>query len=178
MGSSLRKGGVPLKLFLALFLLALVGLGGWYFYCVNPVMDDFQAAVNSGKAEALTPFLDVPALKKNAGDYVKLRYNKTDNPSANLGPDQIQSLVDAFVTPQNIILIMKGVYLEPGMNPPDTVDDKAPHPVDKHYTGPDVFAIDIYKTQVQTPDNKLTLVFQRMGWFGWKLSAFGFAWGG
>ncbi len=167
-----------MKLFLALFLLAVGGLVGWYFYCVNPVMDDFQAAVDSGKPETLSPFMDIPALKKNAGDFVKLRFNKTDNPSGNLGPDQIQSIVDSYVTPNNILLIMKGVYLEPGMNPPDSTDDKTPHPIDKHFTGPDVYAIDIYKTQVQTPDNKLTLIFQRDGWFGWKLSGYGFSWGG
>lgn len=167
-----------MKIFLVAFLMVVSALVGWYFYCVNPAMDDFQAAVASGKPEAIAPFMDVSALKKNAGDYVKLRYNKTDNPSGNLGPDQVQALVNAYVTPQNVLLIMKGVYLEPGMTPPETVDDKTPHPMDKHFAGPDVYAIDIYKTQVQTPDNKLTLLFDRDGWFGWKLSAFGFSWGG
>jgi hypothetical protein len=165
-----------MKLFLALFLLAVAGVVGWYAYCPNPVMDDFQAAVDSGKAESLAPFLDVPALKKNVSDFAKLRYNRADTPSANLTPDQIQAIVDSFVTPDNILLIMKGIPIEPGSAPPAVTDDKTPHPVEKHYETPDVYAIDIYKTQVETPDNKVSLLFERDGWFDWKLAAFRFSW--
>ncbi len=165
-----------MKVFLVVFVLAVSGVVGWYFYCVNPAMDDFQAAALSGKADIVATYMDVPTLKKNATDFVKLRFNKPDTPSADLDPEQIKAIVDSFVTPQNVILMMKGVYLEPGMTPPETVDDKAPHPMEKHFNGPDVYAIDIYKTPVMTPDNRLTLAFRRDGWFGWKLAAFGYAW--
>ena len=168
-----------MKWFLVLVVLAVVGLAGWYGYCVFPVMDDFQAAVDSGKPEALQPFLDIPALKKNVSDYTKLRYNRTDNPAGNMSPDEIQGIVDSFVTPKTIQLVMKCVKVEPGSNEPDTVPTGAPpFAIEKHYETPDVYAIDAYLSQVQTPDNRVTLLFQRDGWFGWKLTAFRFAWNG
>jgi hypothetical protein len=167
-----------MKLFLVLFVLAVAGAVGWYFYCVNPVIQDFQAAVDSGKPEAITPFLDIPSLKKNVTDYVKLRYNQPDRPAADLTPDQAQAMVDSFVTPENIVLLMKGVKLEPGAAPPTATDDKASHPVEKHYLSPDAYAIDIYLSQVQTDDNKVSLIFQRVGALDWKLMGFKFSWGG
>ena len=167
-----------MKLFLVVFLLAVVGLAGWYGYCPNSVMDDFQAAVDSGKAEALVPFLNVPSLKKNVTDYVKLRFNQADKPAADLTPEQVQVIVDSYVTPANILLIMKGVKLEPGSGEPVVPDDKTPHPVEKHYVSPDVYAIDVYLNKVQSDDNKISLLFQREGWFDWKLAAFRFSWSG
>jgi hypothetical protein len=168
-----------MKWFLALFILAVAGLVGWYGYCPYPLLDQFQAAVDSGKPEAVQPFLDISSLKKNVSDYVKLRYNRTDNPSANLSPDQVQSITDSFVTPQSIFLMMKGVKLEPGNTLPDSVPQgPCPFPIDKHYETPDVFAIDIYLSQVQTPDNKMSILFERNGWFDWKVAGFRFAWSG
>ncbi|HJT24865.1 MAG TPA: hypothetical protein VJ873_09825, partial [bacterium] len=137
-----------MKLFLALVVLAVVGVAGWYGYCVNPFLDQFQAAVNSGKPEAIQPFMDVPSLKKNVGDFVKLRYNRADNPSANLSPDQVNSIVDSYVTPGTVALLMKGVKWEPGSAPPDNVPQgPSPFPIDKHYESPDVYAIDVYLSQ-------------------------------
>lgn len=142
-------------------------------------MDQFQAAVNSGKPEAIQPFMDMDSLKKNVSDFVKLRYNRADNPSANLSPDQVQSITDSFVTPKTILLLMKGVKLAPGDNLPDTVPDGAcPYPIDKHYESPQVYAIDIFQSKVQTPDNKISLLFERDGWFDWKLAGFRFSWSG
>jgi hypothetical protein len=165
-----------MKVFIAIVVLAVVGLVGWYAYCPFPVMDDFQAAVDSGKPEALTPFIDMPALKKNITEFVTARFNQTNNPSGNLSPDQIQSIVDGFTTPANLLLILKGVKVEPGRALPDVVDDKTPHPVEKHYETPGVYAIDVYLSQVQTQDNKVSLLFVRDGWFDWKLSAIRFSW--
>lgn len=167
-----------MKFILALFLLIMVGLVGWYGYCVRPVIDDFQTAVESGKPEALLPFMDIPSLKRNVLDYVKLRYNQPGNPSANLSPEAVQAIADSFVTPANILLMMKGIKMEPGSNLslPDT-PPPAP-PIEKHYQSPDVYAVDIFLSPVKTPDNKMTLLFERDGWFGWKLEAFGFAWNG
>ena len=168
-----------MKWFLALIVLSVAGLAGWYGYCVYPFLDQFQAALDSGKPEAIQPFLDVPSLKKNVADYAKLRYNHADNPSADLSPDQVQSIVDAFVTPKTILLMMKGVKLEPGNNLPDTLPEgPSPYPIDKHYMSPDVYAIDIYLSQAQTPDNKMSFLFERDGWFDWKLAGFRFSWGG
>ncbi len=168
-----------MKWFLAIFVLAVAGLAGWFGYCPIPILDQFQAAVDSGKPEAVQPFMDVPSLKKNVADYVKLRYNHADNPSADLSPDQVDSIVNSFVTPNTILLMMKGVKLEPGNTLPDTVPEGPdPFPVDKHYQSPDIYAIDIYLSQVQTPDNKMTIFFERNGWFDWKLAGLRFSWGG
>jgi len=168
-----------MKLFLVLVILVVVGSVGWYGYCVVPVMDDFQAAVDSGKPESIQPFLDIPSLKKNVTDYTKLRYNRTDNPSANLSPDAIQAIVDPFVTPKTIQLAMKCVKVEPGTQQPETVPaGPPPFTIEKHYETPGVYAIDIYLSAVQTPDNRITLLFVRDGWFDWKLAAFRFAWNG
>lgn len=166
-----------MKFFLALVVLASVGLVGWYGYCVNPVMDRFQSAVDSGKPDAVLPFLDMAALKKNVGDFVKLRYSRPDNPAANLSPDAIQQIVDSYVTPANIILFMKGVEFQPGQNPPDLSGSAPkPLPIEMHYESPQVYAVDIYLSQVKTPDNRFSLLFARDGWFDWKLSALRFSW--
>jgi hypothetical protein len=170
---------MKIKLFLAFVVLALVGAAGWYGYCPDPFMDDFQAAVDSGKPENIQPFLDVPSLKNNVGDYVKLRYNRPETPSANLSPEAVQAMVDSFVTPKTIQLMMKGVKLEPGATQPDTVpESKSAFPIEKHYESPGVYAIDIYLSTVETPDNRMSLLFERDGWFDWKLAAFRFSWGG
>ena len=141
-------------------------------------MDDFQAQVDGGKTDALAPFLDTDALKKNVVEFLKLRFNSSNNPASNLTPEQMQATADSFVTRDNILLMMKGAYMEPGTTVPTATDDKTPHPVEKHYETPGVYAVDIYKSQVETPDNKLSLLFVRDGWFGWKLSAFRFSWSG
>ena len=168
-----------MKLFIALLVLGVLGIAGWYGYCPYPFMDDFQAAVDSGKPENIQPFLDMDSLKKNVGEFVKLRYNRADNPSANLTPDAVQAIVDSFVTPHTVQLMMKGVKLEPGDTLPDTLPDgSAPFPIEKHCETPDVYAIDVYLSQVMTPDNRMSLLFERDGWFGWKLAAFRFSWGG
>jgi hypothetical protein len=167
---------MKLKLFLALFVLGVLGIAGWYGYCPYPLMDDFQAAVDSGKPENIQPFLDMDSLKKNVGEFVKLRYNRADNPAANLSPDAVQAIVDSFVTPQNILFMMKGVKMEPGSVIPDNAADAKPtFPIDKHYESPDVYTIDIYLSQVMTPDNRMSLLFERDGWFDWKLAAFRFS---
>jgi hypothetical protein len=165
-----------MKIFLAIFVLAVVGGVGWYFYCPTPVMEDFQAAVDSGKPEAITAFMDIPALKKNVAEFVHARYDQKDNPAGNPTPEQVQAMVDEFVTPANILLLMKGVKVEPGRGAPPPTDDKTPHPIVKHLEGPDVYAIDIFLSQVQSPDNMMTLLFERDGWFNWKLAAFRFSW--
>ena len=110
-------------------------------------------------------------------EYVQVRFNRPDNPSANLTPEAVQAIVDSFVTPKTIQFWMKCVKLEPGANAPDTLPaGPAPFPIDRHYESPDVYAIDIYLSQVQTPDNRMTLLFERDGWFGWKMTAIRFSW--
>jgi hypothetical protein len=164
-----------MKLFLALFLLVVAAGVGWYFYSVNPVIDDFQAAVATGKPDAVSPFMDVPSLKKCVADFVHHRFDQKDNPAMNPTADQVQSIVDQFVTPQTVMLMMKGIKVEPGKGP-DPVDNSVPHPIVKHFESPDVYAVDVFLSQVQTPDNMVSLLFERQGWFGWKLSAFRFSW--
>ena len=168
-----------MKWFLAVVVLAVIGLAGWYGYCPYPLLDRFQAAVDSGKPEAVQPFMDIPALKKIVGDYVKRRYDRPDNPSADLTPDQVGAIVDSFVTPQTLLAMMKGVRVEPGGALPDKIPEGAPpYPIDRHYESPDIFAIDIYLSQVQTPDNKMSIFFGRNGWFDWKITGLQFSWGG
>ncbi len=168
-----------MKLFLGAFLLAVAGLVGWYCYCPIPVIDQFLAAVASGKPEAVQPFMDVASLQQNVAEYVRLRYNQAGNPSTNLSPDQVDSITDSFVAPKTILLMMKGVKLEPGNALPDSLPDgPSPYPIDRHYESPEVYAIDIYLSGAQTPDNKMSLLFERNGWFDWKLAAFRFSWSG
>ncbi len=163
-----------MKKFLALVVVAAVGLGAWYFYCVGPVMDQFQAAIDSGKPEAVAPFMDMAALKENVSKFAVLRYSRPDVPGSSLTDDQVKDVVDSFVTPENVLLIMKGAKIEPGSL--GGTPDNNPHPIEKHYEGPDYYDIDVYLSVVQTPDNRVTLIFARKGWFDWKLSKFVFSW--
>ena len=165
-----------MKLFLALFILAVAGFAGWYIYCPTPVIQDFQAAVNSGKADAVKPFLDMAELKKNTADFVRVRYSRTDIPNGQIPEDQVDQIVDSFLTPENIILMMKGVKVVPGTAPVGDPGDPKEHPIDCHYQSPDVESIDVYLSHVQTPDNRVSLLFEREGWFDWKLGAFRFSW--
>jgi hypothetical protein len=158
------------------FLFAVAGVVGWYIYCPNPVMKDFHAAVDSGKPEAITSFLDMAALKRGTSDFVKARYSRPDVPGGDLKPEEIQAIVDGFLTPANIILLMKGVKLSPGSAASGPPDDPKNHPIEEHYESPQVYAIDIYLSPVQTPDNKVSLLFERDGWFDWKLAFIRFSW--
>jgi hypothetical protein len=163
-----------MKWFLGFVVVAVAGLVACYFYCVNPVMDQFQAAIDSGKPERVAPFMDVAALKDNTVKFTVLRYSRPDVPGSSLTGDQVKDVVDAFVTPENVLLIMKGAKIEPGSL--GGTPDANPHPLDKHYEGPDYCDIDVYYSAIQTPDNRVTLVFARNGWFNWKLSKFVFSW--
>ena len=163
-----------MKIFLALFLAAVAGVVGWYFYSPTPIVQQFQAAVATGNPKAVEPFMDVPALKSNVAKFLKERYNHEGAPSP-LSDEQIQQMVDDFVTPDNILLMMKGHKLEPG-NSAAPFNDQTPHPVLPHYESPDVYAVDVYLSQVQTPDNKMSLFFGRKGWFDWKLQGYRFSW--
>ena|SRR5579872_1107086 len=168
-----------MKLILALFGLALAGLAGWFIYSPNPVMKDFQAAVDSGKPEAVAPFLDVPSLKKDVAYYLDQRFNHTGVAGVTMTSEQIQTFTDSFVTPDNILLLMKGVKLEPGSAPPPlNPDDKTPHPIEKHYESVNLYSIDIFLTQVEADDNKVSLLFHRDGAFDWKLAGLRFSWPG
>lgn len=165
------------KVIAGLMILAALGVTGWYFYTAIPAANDFEAAAASGNGDAVMSFVDVPVLKEDIAKYVRAKFDQPDNPAADLTPDAVKGIVDAFVTPANIILLMKGVKFTPGMAVPDAPDPKAPPmPIDQHYAAPDQYAIDVYFSQVQTPDNKVLLMFEREGWFDWKLSAIRFGW--
>ena len=167
-----------MKLVVALLVLVVAGLAGYYIYSPNPVMTDFQTAVDSGKPEAVAPFLDTPSLKKDVAQYIDLRFNHTGIAGVTISGEQIQTLTDAFVTPANIIQMMKGVKLEPGSAPPPATDDKSPHEMEKHYESVNVYTIDVYLTQAKSDDNKISLLFHRDGAFDWKLGALRFSWPG
>jgi hypothetical protein len=110
---------------------------------------------------------------------IDLRFNHTGIAGVTISGEQILALTDAFVTPANIIQLMKGVKLEPGSAPPVlNPDDKTPHPVEKHYESVNVYAVDIFLTQVEADDNKVSLLFRRDGAFDWKLAALRFSWPG
>ena len=165
-----------MKLVIGLFVLIIAGLAGWTIYSPNPVMSDFQTAVDSGKPEAVAPFLDIPSLKKDVAQYIDLRFNHTGIAGVTISGEQIQTLTDSFVTPANMVLLMKGVKLEPGSAPPTVTEDKPPHAMEKHYESVNVYAVDIYLTQVEADDNKVSLLFHRDGAFDWKLAALRFSW--
>ncbi len=162
--------------FVIAVILVVAGVVGWYIYCPQPVMKDFHAAVDSGKPEAILPFLDMPSLKKSTYDFVKARYSRPDVPGGEMKPEDIQAIVDSFLTPANVILLMKGAKISPGSAAAGPPDDPKNHPIDEHYQSPQVYSIDVYLSPVLTPDNKVSFLFERDGWFDWKLAAFRFSW--
>lgn len=164
----LIAGGVISALFLALYF-------GSPYWAVHK----FQAAIQSGDADALETRVDFPVVRENLKSQLTAKLveeysndpEMADNPFAGLGmlmaPSVVNSMVDAFVTPDGLARLVKtgNANIKSASN---TVVTEQPKPDASYdYSGLDRFRVTLHAKD-QT-DAKVGLLLERRGLFSWKM---------
>lgn len=176
-----------------LFALVAVAFAGWYYATPYLAFNGMKEAADKGDAQALSAYVDYPALRDNLKASLKGRTGGGDrqpgegNPIAAFGARllgaAIDTVVDAMVTPDALALLLRGEKPAAGEAPrrppatqpppssPDNEEKKAERQtiVDKGYTGWNRFTVRAYKKD--SPQRQVVLDFERRGLAGWQLVA-------
>ena len=165
---------------------AVLLFGIWFYFTPFFVVDRMKQAVDRNDPVAMSECIDFPAVKESVKMYLsaemgkKMREQKPDNPFEALGymlaNSMIGTVVDAFVTPQNLALMMSGIIPDnngnhgdgsPGATSGnDGLDRKL------SYDGFNTFNVAIKRKS--DAGGPIVLRFRRDGLFGWKMSAIRF----
>jgi hypothetical protein len=175
----------------AAVLLALVVVFGiWFYFRPHLAVRAMRAAAEARDAPALSGYINFPAVKEslkasfNARLASELMKEQKDNPVAALGAAfaavLIGPMIDAFVTPESLAMMMKGekLALPQERRPASTTrattgtssaaSDSEAETI-MSYESFDRFVVTVRKRG--SPDEPVALVFTRDGLFSWKLSA-------
>ncbi len=164
----------------------LLLFGVWFYFTPYLVVDRMKKAVEQNDAATMSECIDLPSVKESVKMYLssemgkKMREEKSDNPFEALGymlaNAMIGPVVDAFVTPQNMAMMMSGMVPDKSSitegaaawsSPGDEALDRK-----LSYDGFDKFTVAV-KRKGDAGD-PVVLVFKRDGLFGWKMSAIKF----
>lgn len=175
-------------------LLAIV-FAGWYYATPYIAFNGMKAAADKGDAQALSAYVDYPALRENLKSSLKGRVGGGDDQSGGSNPfavfgarilgAAIDTAVDAMVTPDALALLLRGEKPATGKAPRG--DSPAPSPaspangekpqkngerqtvVEKGYAGWNRFTVRAYKKD--SPQRQVVLDFERRGLANWQLVA-------
>lgn len=171
------------KLIIIIAVLAVFGFGGYFFASPYLAVYTVRNAIEQGDAEKLSDYVDYPLLRESMKAELNKKLTKDDD---GLG-DKIGSymasaladgLVDAMVTPKGLKAILAsqgGSDDEPVEKKPDKEEkpkEKSDKPKKKAlemgYRDMNTFAVDILTKRGNV---SATLLINRVGLFGWKLTA-------
>lgn len=193
MGKKARGGCI-----IPLGLLAIGAVG--FYFTPHVAIYNMGKALEQGDAEALSQYVNYPSLreslKSNLNTIMLREVSQSRNPlkamGAVFGTVLINPIVDTFVTPEGLSLMMKGEQPEldsaspktsrPARTPPSPED---PAQSNQKPDGPkqktsmfykDINHFSISTQNVETAENRepekpFELIFERDGLMGWKLSA-------
>lgn len=174
------KKGMKITLAVVGVLLAL----GYYLASPLLAVASLRKAAQAGNAEAITEQVDFPSVKESLkGQFndilSKEMAQKPEDPFGKIGAAFASALigpmVDAYITPENMALVIKGekMDLKPGFDKDPAPD--APPPSDPmihtRYETKDRFVVDLLSVANDGAQKTMGLVFRREGFFGWKLSS-------
>jgi hypothetical protein len=168
----------------------VIALGGIAFYC-TPYMTyrNIRIAAENNDAKALSEYIDFPAVKKSLKENFKAKVEVTEKKEgdkfagmgAAIASAFINPLVDAFVTPETISMMMKGNM--PSLTKKERHAEKKSEPAGEKKNnhdagGPEImtyydslnkFVVEIKKKGAGK--EPIALIFKRNRLIYWKLSA-------
>jgi hypothetical protein len=174
----MRRG---IKIGVSAALLAVIG--GWYYYTPYLAANNMRIAAENKDAVALSRYINFPSVRESlkatlrAKMLSEMAQKEDQNPFAALGAAfgvaLVGPMVDAMVTPEALVMMMKGENpsLEKSEPPPDPTSggSKSDTETSMVYESFDQFVVRTKKRG--TTEEPVVLVFQREGLISWKLSA-------
>jgi hypothetical protein len=153
--------------------------GVWFFFTPHIAVSNMRSAAESGNTSVFNDYIDYPALKENIKGTMNAKLlkstsdSKARNPLGDLGTAFVSAmmgqLVDAFITPESVALMMKGESPKlPGGSAKKTTQEVAPL-VEMKYESFNRFVL--LASKPDTKGEPIGLVFHRSGFIFWKLSA-------
>lgn len=168
--------GTKIKLSIAS---AFVIFSTWFYFAPYLAVSGMKSAAEAKDAVKLSDYVNFPALKESlkasfnaklTSDVVK---EKDGNPFAALGATLaaafINQMIDAFVTPESLAMMMRGDKPQSAKNIEKTKFLDSNVDTSMTYESFDRFVVTVKKKG--TTEEPLGLVFNRDGMFSWKLSA-------
>jgi Protein of unknown function (DUF2939) len=171
-------------------LILFIAAGVWFYFAPHLVLRDMHAAVQAKDAAKLSGHVNFAALKDSVKTSLNAKlFSSTpdkDNPLTALGAAMagaiINPAVDALVTPESVAKMMQGHKPKPSApapapDPNAPTDPAAAKSDTEQHMGYESFDRFVVTTKRKnSTEEPLALVFQRDGWFGWKLSAVRLPW--
>ena len=187
--------------------IAIVAFGAWFYFLPYIAFSGMKSAIDARDASRLAGYVNFPALKDSikAGLSARIAARVSDTREkslfgalgAALAGVFVDPLVDAFVTPESLAMILKAEMPKPAPPPARQPPPSAPAPPASPPSAPappasppppesatpteskreqsmsyesfDRFVVSVKKKG--STDQPFSLVFTREGWFSWKLSA-------
>ena len=175
--------------------IAIVAFGAWFYFLPYIAFSGMKSAIDARDASRLAGYVNFPALKDSIkadlSARIAARVSDTREKSlfgalgAALAGVFVDPLVDAFVTPESLAMILKAEMPKPApparQPPPSAPAPPASSPPESatpteskreqsmSYESFDRFVVSVKKKG--STDQPFSLVFTREGWFSWKLSA-------
>ena len=183
--------------------IAIVAFGAWFYFLPHIAFSGMKSAIDARDASRLAGYVNFPALKDSIkadlSARIAARVSDTREKSlfgvlgAALAGVFIDPLVDAFVTPESLAMILEADMPKPAPPPARQPPPSAPAPPSTpapptspppaestmpseskreqsmSYESVNRFVVSVKKKG--GADQPFSLVFTREGWFSWKLSA-------
>jgi hypothetical protein len=161
-------------------IVALIAIGTWVYFTPHLALRSMRSAAEAGDGAALSGYVDFPAvresLKTTVNGKVASVAQGTNSPLALFGAAFASALVspmiDAFVTPESLALILNGVKPEPGGSVRVALPAEKDVETTERYGDLSTFLVTV-KTKGSTGE-PIGLVLRRSGLVFWKLSALTF----
>jgi hypothetical protein len=159
-------------------LLVVALLGTWLFFTPHLTVNSMKSAADAGDANKLASYVDFPSVKESLKTSIGAKISEAtkdqqDNPFAFLGAAMavaiINPLIDTFVTPSSLSMMMKGE--KPSLEGKQARNSKSQSDTDvsMSYDGMNRFIVTVKK---KNEDGKpLQLIYNRDGFFSWRLTA-------
>lgn len=159
-------------------LLVVALLGTWLFFTPHLTVNSMKSAADVGDANTLANYVDFPAVKESIKRSIGAKISEAtkdqqDNPFAFLGAAMalaiINPLIDTFVSPSGLSMIMKGE--KPSLEGKQARNSKSQSDADisMSYDGMNRFIVTI--TKRNEGEKPLRLIYNREGLFSWRLTA-------
>lgn len=169
------------KLALSGLILSILGIG--FYFTPHLAVYNMKKAAENKDADALSSYVDYVSLKeslkanfnaKMASEVIK---NQTENPfgafGAALAAALINPMIDAFVTPESLAMLMKGNKPEldksSGESTNKAKSDETDNETSMLYKGLNRFVVKVKKKG--NTEDPVEFIFKRDGFISWKLTS-------
>ncbi len=167
--------------FAAALIVALAGVGAYWYYSPYLALRDVAAAVKARDADAFNDKVDYPRVRESLkGQFSAQMAKKIGDPTANplsalgtmLGMAVVNQMVDGLVRPEMVMQMMKEGRVKadkPASAPADPPGDGEPQWVTDR-RGADRIIATPRKGSMPAAADELGFVFERSGFATWKMT--------